>query len=607
MGKDIKRRVWEIECNCYDKSGNPIFTPAIVSAFLSHPANQQIFSRWCWTLHDKDVYAPAEQEKSAAQNNGVSTVITGQPKTAHIHLALESHNQIYATALQKCFPGLGIGQIQKPKAKYNQFINICIYQTHEKEDQQAAGKHRYDDSEVHCNFNFREEVNKVLAASAKATGKRMKKAEVDALIEQVGAGEVTIDWIKQNYGLSFYLDYQRKFDAAEQEYIRQHYSIGPRINIYVCPGDVANGGRKGKTQLCKMLARALCPSLPNPKCYHLAGSDKVALQSYRNQPVIIWNDMRAASMLAMLGRSELLNYLEPFPDKVDANIKCSSVLLVNRYNIFNGMEPYDTFISSIAGGYVDRNSGVQFVNEDSSQAYGRFQFVFQVFTDKIDCYINSGWLPDGTDYRHFEQFCRIEANIRQIMGRYDGPALEAQISTLIAPVATKIEELRANMLGNKINDPAHVHPEDVPVVLTPEQAWEQDLSDYEQAAADRAAEEYDARFGTPPEPDWQSIDVYAEYQARKELGEPVTFYYSSHNSVLAFSHGMFSNHKYEPLEWTDPSLPCEEREQLKQKQLQFLETWLAEEEELRQQYAQKLAVQAQPMTQIRYTGADRQY
>ena len=41
MGKDIKRRVWEIESNCYDKSGNPIFTPAIVSAFLSHPANQK--------------------------------------------------------------------------------------------------------------------------------------------------------------------------------------------------------------------------------------------------------------------------------------------------------------------------------------------------------------------------------------------------------------------------------------------------------------------------------------------------------------------------------------------------------------------------------------
>ena len=89
MSKDIKRRVWEIESNCYDKNGNPIFTSAIVSAFLSHPANQQLFSRWCWTLHDKDVYAPAEQEKSAAQNNGVPTVIAGQPKTAHIHLALE--------------------------------------------------------------------------------------------------------------------------------------------------------------------------------------------------------------------------------------------------------------------------------------------------------------------------------------------------------------------------------------------------------------------------------------------------------------------------------------------------------------------------------------
>lgn len=607
MGKDIKRRVWEIESNCYDRNGNPIFTSAIVSAFLSHPTNQQLFSRWCWTLHDKDVYTQEEQEKSAAQNNGIPTVIANQSKTAHIHLALESHNQIYATALQKCFPGLGIGQIQKPKAKYNQFINICIYQTHEKEDQQVAGKHRYDDSEVHCNFNFREEANKVLAASAKATGKRMKKAEIDALVEQVGAGEVTIDWIKQNYGLSFYLDYQRKFDAAEQEYIRQHYNIGPRINIYVCPGDVANGGRKGKTQLCKMLARALCPSLPNTKCYHLAGSDKVALQSYKNQSVIIWNDMRAASMLAMLGRSELLNYLEPFPDKVDANIKCSSVLLVNRYNIFNGMEPYDTFISSIAGGYVDRNSGIQFVNEDSSQAYGRFQFVFQVFADKIDCYINSGWLPDGTDYRHFEKFCRIESNIRQMMGRYDGPALDAQISALVSPVVKKIEELRADMLGRKINDPAQVRPEDIPVVLTPEQAWEQDLSDYEQAAADRAAAEYEAKFGMPIEPDWQSIEVYAEYQARKKLGEPVKFLYCPHNSMLAFSSGMFFNNKYMPLDWLKPGLQPETQEQLKQKQIKILEKWLAEEERLKQQYEQKLTVQTHQLPRMRYTGEDRQY
>ena len=312
-------------------------------------------------------------------------------------------------------------------------------------------------------------------------------------------------------------------------------------------------------------------------------------------------------MLAMLGRSELLNYLEPFPDKVDANIKCSSVLLVNRYNIFNGMEPYDTFISSIAGGYVDRNSGVQFVNEDSSQAYGRFQFVFQVFADKIDCYINSGWLPDGTDYRHFEKFCRIESNIRQMMGRYDGPALDAQISALVSPVAKKIEELRADMLGRKINDPAQVRPEDIPVVLTPEQAWEQDLSDYEQAAADRAAAEYEAKFGTPIEPDWQSIEVYAEYQARKKLGEPVKFLYCPHNSMLAFSSGMFFNNKYMPLDWLKPGLQPETQEQLKQKQIKILEKWLAKEERLKQQYEQKLTVQTHQLPRMRYTGEDRQY
>lgn len=585
MAKDIKRRVWEIESNCYDRSGKPIFTPDIVSAFVSYAPNQQLFSRWCWTLHDKDVYTQEEQEKSAAQNNGIPTVIAGQPKAAHIHLALESHNQIYATALQKCFPGLGIGQVQKPKAKYNQFINLCIYQTHEKENQQAAGKHRYEDSEVHCNFDFRTEVDKVLKASARATSKRMKKAEIDALIEQVGVGEITIDWIKQNYGLSFYLDYQRKLDAAEQEYVRQHYNIGPRINIYVCPGDVANGGRKGKTQFCKMIARALCPGLQNAKCYHLAGSDKVALQSYRNQPVIIWNDMRAASMLAMLGRSELLNYLEPFPDKVDANIKCSAVLLINRYNIFNGMEPYDTFISSIAGGYVDRNSGIRFSDEDSSQAYGRFQFVFQVYADKIDCYINSGWLPGGTNYRHFEQFCRAEVNIRQLMERYGGDALAAQIGVLISPIASRIEALRADMLGNKINDPAQICSEDIPTVLTPEQAWEQDVECHIMEKIETDLCEYQASIDAQAEHLDQQIEAWAEYCVRSELGEPVTY----------CGTWVYTPRGYEAKDWWNPGLTFEQREKLRQEQLKILGKW-------NQEQAQKAAQEP-----TLYNPPDRQY
>ena len=163
------------------------------------------------------------------------------------------------------------------------------------------------------------------------------------------------------------------------------------------------------------------------------------------------------------------------------------------------------------------------------------------------------------------------------------------------------------MLGRKINDPAQVRPEDIPVVLTPEQAWEQDLSDYEQAAADRAAAEYEAKFGTPIEPDWQSIEVYAEYQARKKLGEPVKFLYCPHNSMLAFSSGMFFNNKYMPLDWLKPGLQPETQEQLKQKQIKILEKWLAKEERLKQQYEQKLTVQTHQLPRMRYTGEDRQY
>ena len=85
----------------------------------------------------------------------------------------------------------------------------------------------------------------------------------------------------------------------------------------------------------------------------------------------------------------------------------------------------------------------------------------------------------------------------------------------------------------------------------------------------------------------ESIEIFAQFQARKELGEPVYFDYRPHDpkfkTRITFSNGVFGNNEYEDLDWCNPDRPQEEREELRQKQLIILEKWQQKEEELQQQ------------------------
>lgn len=476
MEKDIKRRVWEITSQCYDAQGNPIFTPSIITAFLDYSPNKSIIKYWAWVMHDKDTYTLDEQYQSAAENSGVPTVFENQQKPAHLHLVLEFNNQVYATVLQKCFPGLGIGQIQKPKAKYNQFLNICRYLTHEAPEEQAKGKHRYNDNEIHANFPFRQEVDKLVKKSNKAKTNRLKKSQIDAMINQVERGEITPEWIRATYGYAFYQEYQKQFDEAHHEYILRYHKLGTRYNIYVDAGGLENGGRVGKTNGCRIIARALYPDMPDSRCFYEIGDTKVALQQYAEQPVVIWNDMRAVDMIMKFGRPSLLNILDIHPGKHSFDKKYGDTVLINKYNLVNGIEPYDVFLNGLAGTYTSRD-GIEHEAEDVSQIYGRFQFLVHVGMHFTDIRVNKGWYQGTRKYQTYELLCRIPVSIKHLLTNYEDDALKVIGTQLAAPILEKIKEVEARE-RKKISDPAGVRAADMPVALTPQDAQELDVALY---------------------------------------------------------------------------------------------------------------------------------
>lgn len=466
-----KGRVMEVQSHTHDLYGNPIFTPDIINAFIKVNAveNGGALVRWCWTLQDKDVYTQEEQDSSADANGGTPVVMAGQKKPDHIHLAFEWKNQVHFSAVAKCF-NLPERQVQKAKAKYNQFLHMCRYQTHEMPEEQAKGKHRYDDSEVHCNFDFRGEIDKLTKSENKAKARKMSKAMFAELIEKVEAGEITPEEIRKQYGYAFYQEKQKQIELARQEYITRYYTPSLRINFYVDAAGSTHGGRIGKTQLCKMLARSLFPDLVDSECFYEVGSARSGLQKYKEQPVIIWNDMRAVDMIQTFGRSELLNMLDDHPGKTESRILYGTVVPVQKFNIINGIEPYDEFLKGLAGTYTDR-FGNKVEAEDESQVYGRFPFIIHVSQSWIDFMISRGWMNGTREYLEYDRFARCVGGIRRLMKGYEGEALQALGHETSKAVVEKVRYLESADTG-KVSDVEQISDEDIPLNLTAQQADE---------------------------------------------------------------------------------------------------------------------------------------
>lgn len=437
-----KRRVWEIQSQCYHNN-EAVWTEEIVenvvNALLKEKKdeNGKPTIRYAWCKHDKDVYLPENIEELRFLNPGTKAVV-GQKRPAHIHLMLEFANATYKSSIYKTihqFTNLGKEHIRRPQARYYQFLAMATYLTHCRAEEQAKGKFRYSDDEVHCNFDYRKEVNKYLLNKDKtlANGKINPRVAAEQMINRIERGELSINEAKQEskelLGYAFFLRHEKEFRLARGEYIKSGYEMKSRINYYICGPSGA-----GKSTLAKRLAMALYPELEDNECYFIVGDEGVRFDQYEWQPVIIWDDVRADHLLREHGYEKLLNILDLNPTKKTYNIKFGNVILTHQVNIFTCTVPFLDFSEALMAGSRDKKNTIP-EEKDKEQIRRRFPVVINLLENNkvvIECNTR---IYDNAPKSEFKTYAvENNVNIRLLNIGFTGEALDYAFDIITKPI-----------------------------------------------------------------------------------------------------------------------------------------------------------------------------
>lgn len=397
-------------------------------ALLSH----RTVKRWAYICHDKDVYSALDEEQNPNHK-------AGEIKPCHWHVVLECGSNVEIGVVARW---LGVAENFVETAKgAGAFLDCVQYLTHEQEKQQLLGKRLYADSEVKSNFEFRAELDKRAENRAKYNRDLNLKERIRM---EVLLNGMTLRQVIDKYPYEF----QQDFAYLERCRIRYISKIAPmprrRINYYV-----EGSGGIGKGLISRALARALIDRdnlLKDDEIFFEVGADRTSFEGYDGQPVLIWNDCRASTLLTKLeGRENVFNVFDPHPADIQQNIKYGSIRLNNEINIVNSVQTWKEFLDELAAEY--KRNGQVHKAEDKKQSYRRFPFFLVLHEEDYDLGMNKG-VFDGT--REFEQYMMyrgMQANMRRIADRcgdnYELYNLETK--KIVQPVTEKHEELKELM------------------------------------------------------------------------------------------------------------------------------------------------------------------
>lgn len=397
-------------------------------ALLSH----RTVKRWAYICHDKDVYSALDEEQNSDHK-------AGEIKPRHWHVVLECGSNVEIGVVARW---LGVAENFVETAKgAGAFLDCVQYLTHEQEKQQLLGKRLYADSEVKSNFEFRAELDKRAENRAKYNRDLNLKERIRM---EVLLNGMTLRQVIDKYPY----EYQQDFAYLERCRIRYISKIAQmpkrRINYYV-----EGSGGIGKGLISRALARALIDRdnlLKDDEIFFEVGADRTSFEGYDGQPVLIWNDCRASTLLTKLdGRENVFNVFDPHPADIQQNIKYGSIRLNNEINIVNSVQTWKEFLDELAAEY--KRNGQVHKAEDKRQSYRRFPFFLVLHEEDYDLGMNKG-VFDGT--REFEQYMMyrgMQANMRRIADRcgdnYELYNLETK--KIVQPVMEKHEELKEIM------------------------------------------------------------------------------------------------------------------------------------------------------------------
>lgn len=431
----LKSRVFFImQYEKHPETGEELLSEEQIKDALNH----RTIKRWAYVCHDKDVFSEADELNDPAKKQG-------ECKPRHWHIALEmGSNQAELGVIAKWFK-IPTNFVDIAKGR-GAFLDCVKYLTHEDEKQQEHGKHRYDDSEIKANFDFRAEIMKKAERRLKF-GRDL--SDIEAMKADVLYNGKTLRECQEEDKF-LYMENIDRLKKFRLEYISNMKPPVTRINYYVC-----GRGGVGKGLICRALARSLFPQYSNDEdIFFEVGAKGAAFEGYDGQPVIIWNDRRAIDLLTELnGRGNVFNVFDTHPTRQKQNVKYGSINLCNVVNIVNSVQPYSEFLDGLAGEYKDKDGNLQSV-EDKGQSYRRFPLMIVLHESDFDLLLNKGFMENTSDFEEYIQYTGIRGNMQKIAEKCRGNeelARKIEAKTL-KPVVDKHQELVDKLKDDEVNE-----------------------------------------------------------------------------------------------------------------------------------------------------------
>lgn len=430
---EISSRCWELTTKLiHPETGNTLIELDKIDKTLKNFPQLDSYS---WIVHDKDKNAD------------------GTPIEPHIHLLMNFTNAQKLSPLAKAFnfednPNF-FQKKTNGRGKPSAYLDCLIYLTHEDKEQQKLGKHLYSDDEVHFwhvnGQEFREYIN-------------TKKQSIKDKIEKYGDAtiskqdEILMDIRKFGVSLKqaakksekLFCKYEKTYLKARLRYLTYEAKAPEfRMNIYI-QGTGGVGKRICSTSLARLLVNA-SPETPDNDVFFEVGASNTTFEGYDGQPVIIWNDCRAPSLIKKLGDIDnVYNTFDTFPPDMRQNVKGSSVVLRNKFNIINCYLPWEEFLDELAGEYKLKDGSMRKA-EDKNQARRRFPFIVTLFNNNLDILINKGFYEGTRDFEQWYHISCIHGNCRDIKTKISDPVLADSINLkLLKPIIEAIEKKKAD-------------------------------------------------------------------------------------------------------------------------------------------------------------------
>lgn len=394
--------------------------------------------KYSYALHDKDI--------KTKETESHPSINIGNLINRHWHICIKTESAVEIATIATWF---GVPEnFVEVKHDANAYISCVEYLTHESEKEQLAGKHRYDDSEIKSNHNWRAELTKYQI-------RRIKKGASKLNTKDYYRNEVlycgrTINQVIDEDADAYRNDFAT-LDKLRLSYLQKFAEIPKtRINYYV-----SGLGGSGKGLISRALAKSLYSNLKrDDEIFFQVGADNTTFEGYDGQPVIIWNDFRALTLItALKGRENVFNVFDTHPTDQRQNVKFSSIRLTNTVNIVNSVDSYSDFLDGLAGEYTDKN-GIHRHAEDKGQSYRRFPIIIPLHEEDFDILINKGVLEGNSEFDQFIEHTHFRGNLEQLNRRLNGHETEiAKLEAkMVSPIVGYHKVVYQGMVGCENND-----------------------------------------------------------------------------------------------------------------------------------------------------------